>query len=678
MSTEKYYASWAERDTYGDYIDDVEPVRSAAWADRTFLDIDSNISVRSEYLRSDYDSYRSNSVIPNKPHDKIAISMKVYSKVGIVRNVIDLMSDFAVQGVRLQHENPTVERFYKKWFTKVRGVDRSERFLNYLYRTGNIVINRIDGRIPTKTTKEWKAVGESFANNPITKSVIPLRYYFLNPMTIDVLGGDISTFTGKPVYYLKIDKTIKNAISELERNHQKVDLPADIVAAIKSKESKYILPADKIYVAHYKKDDWQVWSEPMTYAITDDLVAYEKMRLADLSALDGAISNIRLWNVGFIDTQNVANSLIPNKAVLNKLRNILHNNVGGGTIDLVWGPELKFTESNTQVYKFLGSAKYENTLNAIYDGMGVPSVLRSGGKNTGGSSGFIALKTLVERLEYGRNVLVDFWNEQIKIVQMAMGFDKPAEVMFDKLILSDESTELDLLMKLADRDLVSSETLLEKFDMFSNIESSRIKREIKKRGKSLPNKAGPYHNPQIDEKLKQDLLKEGRIAPSELGFDFDVSDPMPKDSGRPDNVIETQKRKKKPLGKPQTGKSELSTAYAWTGEAYKNIVDQISPAILHSFGKKNFRQLTNEESVRAEYMKFSVLFGFELFEDITTEKIIEYLEVDPVTNQAKHTLSSLHHGFSSKMGTKPTMDELRQIYLNTYIIEKIGDDYGED
>ena len=67
---------------------------------------------------------------------------QAYSRVGIIRNVIDLMSDFASQGLSLFTPNKTIERFYRKWFQEVNGTDRSERFLNYLYRTGNNVVNQ--------------------------------------------------------------------------------------------------------------------------------------------------------------------------------------------------------------------------------------------------------------------------------------------------------------------------------------------------------------------------------------------------------------------------------------------------------------------------------------------------------------------------------------------------------
>ena len=84
------------------------------------------------------------------------------------------------------------------------------------------------------------------------------------------------------------------------------------------------------------------------------------MKLADLAALDGAISSVRLWTLGDFDQK-----IVPTKAGLNEVRDILASNVGGGTMDLVWGPELKFTESQSQVYKFLGSEKYQPVLTAF-------------------------------------------------------------------------------------------------------------------------------------------------------------------------------------------------------------------------------------------------------------------------------------------------------------------------
>ena len=45
-------------------------------------------------------------------------------------------------------------------------------------------------------------------------------------------------------------------------------------------------------------------------------------------------------------------------------------------MDLVWGPELKFSESQSQVYKFLGAEKYQPVLTSIYAGLGIPCPLQ--------------------------------------------------------------------------------------------------------------------------------------------------------------------------------------------------------------------------------------------------------------------------------------------------------------
>ena len=97
---------------------------------------------------------------------------------------------------------------------------------------------------------------------------------------------------------------------------------------IKNGQTTIPLDPEKVSVHYYKKDDWLIWSNPMIYAILDDIIMLEKMKLADISALDGAISNIRLWSLGDLD-----NKILPTKAAINKLRNILASNVGGGTID---------------------------------------------------------------------------------------------------------------------------------------------------------------------------------------------------------------------------------------------------------------------------------------------------------------------------------------------------------
>ena len=53
--------------------------------------------------------------IPEYQKRILRMCMEAYDKVGIIRNVIDLMGDFAVQGMTIVHPNKNIERFYRKY-----------------------------------------------------------------------------------------------------------------------------------------------------------------------------------------------------------------------------------------------------------------------------------------------------------------------------------------------------------------------------------------------------------------------------------------------------------------------------------------------------------------------------------------------------------------------------------
>ena len=87
-------------------------------SNRTFVAHDTDRSVRSDYNRGDYEYFRPSDTLPNKQIEIIGMCMTAYQKVGLVRNVIDLMGDFGSQGARLQHPVPSIQQFYTTWWEK--------------------------------------------------------------------------------------------------------------------------------------------------------------------------------------------------------------------------------------------------------------------------------------------------------------------------------------------------------------------------------------------------------------------------------------------------------------------------------------------------------------------------------------------------------------------------------
>ena len=692
MSKEPLYRSWEnesqKQEAYAQTFDNVEAYdgiqKAVAYGRRTsYIDIEPNRSVRTSFLREDYDNFRPGEKVSNHQKRIIKMCMQAYDKVGIVRNVIDLMSDFAAQGLTIVHPNKNIEKFYRKWFKQVGGVDRSERFLNYLYRCGNVVVKRRTAKITKENEKELMRTSGADINIKdvkIKRREIPWMYDFLNPIAVDVVDYGTKV-VGKPEFVLNLSRYTYESLTKSSNSNKTLfkTLPNDLQKRLSDGDRKIPLDPENVFFYHYKKDDWLLWANPMIYAILDDIIMLEKMKLADLAALDGAISNVRLWTIGDLD-----NKIIPTKAAINKLRDILASNVGGGTMDLVWGPELKFTESQSQVYRFLGSEKYQPVLTSVYAGLGIPPTLTGASTAGGYTNNYVSLKTLIERLEYGRAILAQFWRQEIEMIRKAMGFRLPAEIHFDSIVLSDEAAQKQLLIQLADRDIISNETLLERFREMPNIEKVRVRREEKDRRNDVtPDKASPYHKPQHRDEiakiaLNKDLLSneylEDMGLPTEnVGDELSV-DPVPNNEGdnsprqppgRPMLSRDSEPRKQKRV-LPRSGSP--TTAMLWAIEAQNKISEILSPVALKHFGKSNIRSLNKQELKQLETLKTRAFISLDIYQDINEESV--KTSIDKSCSNFKEYNDNLDKqvlDFKNVNKRSPNTNELKIIHASTFI-----------
>ena len=389
--------------------------------------------------------------------------------------------------------------------------------------------------------------------------------------------------------------------------------------------------------------------------------------------------------------------------------------MGAGVTDIVWGPDIEILETDTSSYSFLGNAKYEGTLNNIYAGMGIPPTLTGTFGANGTTNNFISLKTLTERLEYGRSVIVEFWNQQFKIVQKVMGFRFPAKIVFDRMILGNEDAEKALLIQLADRNLISDEMLQNVFKNDPEMERIRLKREKQERkvGKRVP-KAGAYHNtPEPQVEYAKIALQAGMVTPSEVGLELEEKKPgevsmMEQDKQLQEKTITMQKQTKmaacppgskpkpkakiglrpkgrsgqgRPKGKKDSKKRKTRTFRArsmiesWARSSQNTISDILAPAILETFGKKNMRQLSTEQAADAENIKFGVLCSYKPLSVIDEASVAKAIN-SSVPSEAKDLYNTCVGDFVKNMGRQPTLEECRNIQINVYT--SIMLDEGED
>lgn len=659
-----------------------------------FRNIDRNISVRDGFNKKDYDYFRDDETSDGDHKQIKKKCRKAYRKCGLVRNIVDLMSDFTVQGMRVVHPVSTIQTFHETWMDKVNATHVAERIANNLIKQGAYALQRTLAKLNDNDVQNFKhnlVIGKELdadTDIAVKQSTIPWNYKFLNPATLDVMGDELALLANSVQYGVSVSQSLIQRIKSPKAFTDKELISKtskDIINRIRNGERVIPLDSEKTVVGHYKKDDYELWADPMIYAVLDDIIMLNKMKLADICALDGAISNIRLWRLGSLE-----HKILPNPAALAKLSDILINNVAGGTVDLVWGPELDFKETASDHYKFLGNSKYEAVLNAIYAGLGIPPTLTGGASTQGMTNNYISLKTLLERLNYIRGIILNFFNNELRRIQKAMGFAKTATIEFDRMTLSDEAAEKALILQMVDRDIISVETAQERMGENPELEQLRLKKEAKKRlNKKLPVKAGPYHDANHEKALEKIALQGGGVTPSEVGLELkpkkpgEVSNlkqqekmkikesklPDVAGKGRPKNSNDTKKRKKKRV-LPRTAAS-LTQGFGWARKAQSLIAEHFDKIYVKAVNKDNMRQLSTEEAQELEDLKFGVLCNLTPYQELSYEIVEATLEKDlsiPINVQAlcKETMLKYTNKFDRPMN----LDEVRQTQAMVYTLYK--------
>lgn len=664
-----------------------------------------NVSVRDGFDRQDYDWFRPGEMLPVRDDEIICACMQAYERFAVVRTVIDLMADFAVKGVDVVHPRERVEKFGREWFAKVNGPERSERLLNMLYRAGNVVVKRQTASIPEARLDALRAnAGDIQIKTKVhlPPNEIPLGYTILDPRAVRAIGGELSPFIGAAA--IRYAVAIPKNLSERLRRPQGFDqslvnlVPASILNAATNKDRLVPIPPNKVATLFYKKDDFQVWAKPLLYPLLDKLLLYEKMMLADRAALDGAISHIRLWKLGSLEHR-----IFPSEPAIQRLADMLMNNVGGGSIDLIWGPELTLEETKTDVHQFLGEAKYAPVLQAIYQGLGVPPSLTGTGKEGGFTNNVVSMKVLQERLEYGRMLVSNFWLTELELVRSRFGFREPFQLVFDQPSFTDEASMLKLFIDLADRDYVSLEALQERFGTIPEIEEVRMRRETKARKAGrLPPKAGPYHlDSQQQGTLERSFVQQGVVTPSQVGIDYQppkagektpaeqtadvktknatikASKPR-KPAGRPVGAKDGGGRKQKKV-LPRSKAEELAFAIAWADEAFGLVEKHLKAPFLAARGHQNMRQLTAAEAAEFAGFTFATLCAVPVGARVTRESMRELLSGPPVhvPSQVEELYRAAVGRYVAAEGHPPAAEKDRQMKASVYALYAASTDDQE-
>lgn len=223
-----------------------------------YTNVEDGISVRPPFTRKAWERFRPNERIPSKDTEIMTACREAYESVGVIRSVIDLMTEIAVEGIELVSENENIQNFFKQWSEKVGLKERSERFANYFVVEGNVVVGRKFESIDVPAVRRMKRDSV----NAAVKSKIPLEYVFYDPQTISLVGGELAIFSGVKRWAVRFSsKNLAHFRGLVKKEGESAlsNFPKEIKNAILNSKGNgdILIPLDEdsVYVAHYKKKD---------------------------------------------------------------------------------------------------------------------------------------------------------------------------------------------------------------------------------------------------------------------------------------------------------------------------------------------------------------------------------------------------------------------------------------
>lgn len=626
-------------------------------------------------------------------HRKMAICVSAYKGFGLAKNVIDLMANFAAEGLKIKHPNKTIERFLNRWAFHVGLGARVKDILRYYYKYGNVFVYRTLGEIDDNTYNKLRRSRARAANGlpgfkpvvsaidpvdnpqqseriedaqkesvkPVGKRRIPWRYTLLNPFQMELRG---TKFFGGQRWVFVLDPTTVRDISKnsLRVANTYVDFldQSDVNLPPEFKKSSMRLSTEapdgeyddprvveldqtKLYTMHYMKDDHEDWAEPLLWPVMADIFYKNKLRQMDISVCNSVINAVTIYKLG-----NLKEGYIASEEHMAKFAEFLRTPTQA--MNMVWNDAVSTESVYPPVEKILSMQKYESVDRDILRGIGIPDTLIGGAAKSNFSTGFLGVRTLLERLEEGRSTVMRWLMKELQLLIETLGIRKMPSIRFGKMSLRDEKAEKQLIIQLLDRNIISIEAVLETFGEEFEIELQRLRDEEKIRDETgLFQKHSPYVDPINDMDIEEQMEKESqqKLKEQRMMHKFKQQDKKSGErkirnargpNGRPintDGIPQENERDTKPQGMAWILEYEKAKQLAIPHVS--SVEKAVAQCALKSLGKKNLRSLTKHEARGIEEITFAVAsqtFGGDIDED----KVLAILANNPIINGAIYKL----------------------------------------
>jgi hypothetical protein len=339
-----------------------------------------------------------------------------------------MMADFANSTMYLEGGNAKSRAFINAWLKKIKIWNLKDQFFREFYRSGNVFLYTIEGKINVEDFSKVRNLGLSLKTNKL-----PVRYILLNPF--DIVAKRATSFDMG--LYAKV-------LSEYEAErlkNPKTDEDAELYEALDPEIQRKIkndswsmsglrvdLDPKKLRYAFYKKQDYEPFAIPFGFPVLDDIEFKMEMKKIDQS-ICRTIENVVLM---------ITMGTTPDKGGVNP-RNIramqsLFQNQSVGRI-LVSDYTTKAEFIIPDINKVIGPQKYEVVNQDIKEGL--QNIILNQEKF---ASTEVKAQMFLQRLKESRDSFLNtFLQPEIKQLCKNYGFKNAPTAKFETIDLQDQT-----------------------------------------------------------------------------------------------------------------------------------------------------------------------------------------------------------------------------------------------
>lgn len=648
-------------------------------------------------------------------HSIIASCIIAYFGYGVVKNVVDLYSDFAIEGLDIDHKDKSTRNFYRTWMRKVNLRDRIHRFMLDLFLTANVFIHRHWAKLSDADKKELrKATGNiqiingniivedesgyrelkpseeqlsqylalhkqiappsTIATSPLKdneplnkKRMLPWDYTSLNPLQMEMRG---SKFKGENYWIIALDKKDTGEIGKMNPSFRqdlgstKVNLPAEFEDRLKNYDGNgagysYEIKLDKeeLSVIQDRKFDYWDWAVPFVFPALKSISFKDCLRNMEMKACATVINSIFLFKLGNTDEGRPADP-----DAFERLADMLQ--MPAQNMNILWNDDIEVQPITADVSKLFDPKKHESADKDILTALGVPEVL-VGGRGSNFSNSFIGIATVLEKINAAREKIEQWLMGELKLIADVMGFRNLPKIKWGRTNLRDKNAERNLLIQLVNKGIISADSILQEFGLDLDDEMAKLEYEKELNPKNdVLLKIGPFDPRQSKIAAPVAPIPGGAAKPGSPGST------VKNQNGRPGGKTEPIKRQKEVQPRQQRGFSEYEALKLQGKILLDSLESKISDKFLRAKGLRYIKEAPQEEKARLEEFIYNVFSHAKPNTDETgvDDFLLHMLKNNNVAAKMKAEVLTNYHNmmvdYENKYG-KPASREVRRGFITS-------------